>query len=244
MSLIASAAVLDIADLTVRRADALHEFSVKLPKLLLKQGEIIAITGQSGTGKSTLLEVLGLILKPEKMARFDLRVSSQGLPLSLCDVILQEDEVFLATLRSKAFGFVLQNGGLLPFLSVEDNIYLTRLNKGLTPKATFVEDAIARLKISHLRNKKPHQLSIGERQRVAFVRSIAHEPTIILADEPTAALDPYTADTLFHVMKEIAATLAISVVIVSHDWALIDKHGIKSIQGKSISPHESLFEYA
>ncbi|SES84188.1 ABC transporter ATP-binding protein [Thorsellia anophelis] len=235
--------ILKIEDLSVTRFDASRKFIVQLPCLELYSGQILALTGQSGSGKSTLLEVLGLILKPDNLARFELNLGKGNELDDLSCEILEKNETLLAQIRSQALGFILQTGGLLPFLNVRENIFLTRSQKGLPNQADWITDIMVRLNIKRLADKMPHQLSIGERQRVAFIRAIAHEPLIVLADEPTAALDPYTAETLFVLMQEIAKERQLSILLVSHDWKLIEKHGFKSIQAKSVSTHRSVFEY-
>jgi len=138
----------------------------------------------------------------------------------------------LAAIRARQLGFVLQTGGLLPFLSVAQNIALPRRLLGLPVKDALIGDALERLELAALLNRLPGQLSIGERQRAAFVRAIAHRPQVLLADEPTAALDPPQAKRLFALMLEIARRLNIAVLVVSHDWALVEACAINPLHGR------------
>jgi putative ABC transport system ATP-binding protein len=92
-----------------------------------------------------------------------------------------------------------------------------------------VDKAIAALRLEPLLGKLPQALSIGERQRVACVRAIAHEPRVLLADEPTAALDPHNAQRLFELLLNLVAELGIAALVVSHDWALVERFGLKRL---------------
>ncbi|MFC0179850.1 ABC transporter ATP-binding protein [Thorsellia kenyensis] len=242
MTLGVSPHILSVKDLKVTRAAGDIPFTVSLPHLSLNRNEIVSLTGVSGSGKSTLLEVLGLISKPSQLKMFELCLPLKNKRLvDLTESIIDFKEFVLAPIRANALGFILQTGGLLPFLSVRDNIQLVRKQKGLTLWADFVNQLVSELKLMALLNKFPHELSIGERQRVAFIRSVAHEPALVLADEPTAALDPYTADMLFDLLKSIAQELNLSVLLVSHDWQLLKKHQIRGLRARINDSNESEF---
>lgn len=231
--------MLSIKGLEVVRGEGIQQHRVQLPQLELKAGQIIAITGESGCGKSTLLEAIGLLLTPQRLSEFNL-----GQPrLNIAQLHQQQDHSALAEIRARQLGFVLQNGGLLPFLSVRDNIYLPRrlLNQALPSLA--VERAIDVLSLSHLLNKLPSALSIGERQRVACVRALAHHPQLLLADEPTAALDPHNARRLFNLLLELVEQLQLSALIVSHDWSLVREFKLPILHAIS-QPGVSRFELA
>ncbi|MFP3525665.1 ATP-binding cassette domain-containing protein, partial [Pantoea sp. SIMBA_072] len=94
------------------------------------------------------------------------------------------------------------------------------------PASTAVDKAVEALRLAPLLGKLPQALSIGERQRVACVRAIAHEPRVLLADEPTAALDPHNAARLFELLLQLVAELGLSALVVSHDWALVERFGL------------------
>ena len=174
-------------------------FEISLPKLSLQAGEVVAIRGASGSGKSTLLEMLGLILKPDGLDCY--RLGSGEEQRDITTEVLNQAST-LARLRAEYFGFMLQTGGLLPYLTVQQNIRLSCDILGKKADESWLAQIIEQLNIGHLLNHYPKQLSIGERQRVSFIRSIAHHPAVLLADEPTAALDPHNAEKLFDIIEK------------------------------------------
>ncbi|NPU94492.1 MAG: ABC transporter ATP-binding protein [Gammaproteobacteria bacterium] len=220
--------MLRIEGMGIARGQGSQTYRVSLPSLHLRRGEVAAITGPSGCGKSTLLEMIGLILAPAQLKSFTLGDTPA---MDIAAFLQQDAQAPLADLRARKLGFVLQTGGLLPFLNVRQNISLPRRMSGLPPRSDLVEDAIARLHLRPLLDKLPRQLSIGERQRVSFVRAIAHQPDLLLADEPTAALDPIQAHKLFELIIEIVQNFQIAALLVSHDWDLVRSCGIRNIIG-------------
>ena len=230
--------MLDIKNLLVRRGEGAQAHHVRLPHLQVGAGEILAITGESGSGKSTLLEAIGLLLAPMELERFRLG-AAQG--QDIAQLLANDDQPALATVRSQHLGFILQSGGLLPFLSVRDNISLPRRLLGMPAKSAHIDHAVDVLRLQGLLNKHPQALSIGERQRVACVRAIAHEPLLLLADEPTAALDPHSARRLFELLLSLVSSMGLSALVVSHDWALLKVFGLPRL-GAVSHQGETLFE--
>ncbi|OLS60002.1 ABC transporter ATP-binding protein [Pseudomonas putida] len=229
--------MLDIKGLRVVRGQGPQAHAVRLDALQLQPGQILAITGESGCGKSTLLETIGLLLKPERLEHYCLGAGREDVAQLLAD----DQQTALAALRARELGFVLQSGGLLPFLKVRDNILLPRRLLGLAPHSVAVDKAVAALGLEPLLDKLPQALSIGERQRVACVRAIAHEPPVLLADEPTAALDPNNARRLFELLLNLVAELGMSALLVSHDWALVQDFGLPRL-GAVNADGETRFE--
>ena len=224
--------MLHIRDMDIRRGGA-QGFYVSLPALTLRPGEVAALTGPSGCGKSTLLEMTGAILRPGTLGAYQLGERDIAAPL------LAEDEPALAAIRARDLGFMLQHGGLLPWLSVMENITLARRLAGLTTQSSWLETAIDTLGVRHLLKSLPSRLSIGERQRVAFIRAIAHQPRLLLADEPTAALDPDNASRLFALIVDMVRTLEMTAIVVSHDWQRVEQFGLQRYtasieEGKSV----------
>lgn len=232
--------MLQISHLNVQRGEGTQAFSVSLPHLQLVRGEVAAITGPSGCGKSTLLEMVGLILAPDQVAAFQLGTDDS---LDIAALLKRKQQEALAGVRARYLGFVLQTGGLLPYLSVRQNLELPRRLARLPRSSNLIQHTIERLGLQHLLDKKPHQLSIGERQRSAFVRAIAHEPILLLADEPTAALDPVQASKLFDLIVEISRNFNIAALIVTHDWDLVRNRGIRNISGHPLSANKRGTEF-
>jgi putative ABC transport system ATP-binding protein len=230
--------MLDIKNLLVRRGEGAQAHHVRLPHLQVGAGEILAITGESGSGKSTLLEAIGLLLAPVELERFRLGAAHAQ---DIAHLLATDDQPALAAVRSRHLGFILQSGGLLPFLSVRDNISLPRRLLGMPPKSEHIDHAVDVLRLQGLLDKQPQALSIGERQRVACVRAIAHEPLLLLADEPTAALDPHSARRLFELLLSLVSSMGLSALVVSHDWALLKDFGLPRL-GAISRQGETLFE--
>jgi putative ABC transport system ATP-binding protein len=233
--------MLDIHNLVAQRGEGASAHRVRLPVLRVAAGEIVAITGESGCGKSTLLEAIGLLLAPYEVEHFHLGGSPDGKATDVGLLLQTNDQVRLADLRSTQLGFILQSGGLLPFLSVRDNILLPRRMLGMPVRSTQVDRAVTALRLEGLLDKLPQALSIGERQRVACVRAIAHEPRLLLADEPTAALDPHSARRLFELLLTLVNELGLSALVVSHDWTLLQDFALPRL-GATHHAGETRFE--
>ncbi|MCW2457032.1 UNVERIFIED_ORG: putative ABC transport system ATP-binding protein [Rahnella aquatilis] len=215
--------MLRIADLHVVRGQGTQAHHVCLPQLTLWPGQVVAVTGESGCGKSTLLEAVGLLLRPASIGRFELHDDIQ---LDVAALLNSNKQAELADIRARHLGFVLQNGGLLPFLSVQDNIRLPCQLLGRVPDKVMLSRVIDALKLGPLLGKYPAQLSFGERQRTAFARAIMHRPALVLADEPTAALDPYNAEQLFSLFIDLVAQEGMMALVVCHDWPLVQRFNL------------------
>jgi putative ABC transport system ATP-binding protein len=175
-------------------------------------GEVCVLMGPSGSGKTTLLSILGCMLKPTagkvKVCgeRVDWRFQGR-----------------LSRIRQVHLGFVFQHAQLLPFLTVTENLEVVGRNAGLSAKtlADRIEELLERLGIVAMRHKKPDYLSGGQRQRVAIARALLHRPSIILADEPTAALDWHHGREAVRLLVEQAQAEAAMLLTVTHDTRLV-----------------------
>ncbi|HUF61336.1 MAG TPA: ABC transporter ATP-binding protein [Verrucomicrobiales bacterium] len=186
--------------------------------LRLKAGQRLAIVGPSGSGKSTLLNLLGLLDHLEGgVYRFDGRNVSG----------LNEREK--AAVRSKEIGFVFQLHHLLPQITVLENALLPAYALPEKPDWAVVEERartlLERVGMSAHLGKLPGQLSGGERQRVAVVRALVNRPRLLLADEPTGALDRVNAHALAALLFEISADSEACLVLVTHDPEIAEKAG-------------------
>ena len=179
--------------------------------LAVNKGEFVAITGPSGSGKSSLLYLLGLLDAPS-----DGEVIICGEPTSK----LSEDD--RANVRLTKCGFVFQFHFLLPEFTSLENVLLPMRAAGKMSEKEMRErglELLASLGLKDHANKRPNQLSGGQRQRVAIARALSNRPEIIVADEPTGALDTTSTEQVFSILREIADQ-GRTVVVVTHDPAL------------------------
>ena len=211
--------VFEVKGISISREKGGVTFRLEIPKLTIYSGEFIGVIGSSGCGKSTFLDILGLILSVDKSERFRLSVKQKN------TIFRQEisslSDKKLADIRREHIGYILQSGGLLPFLSVQENILLSeKLNNRTITQESFYK-LVSSLKIQGQINKKPQYLSGGQRQRVAIARALIHNPEIILADEPTASVDKPTAIEIRDQFKKLSKAYGSSVLMVTHDIDMV-----------------------
>jgi len=215
-----------------------EEFKLSIPHLEIKAGQQIAVQGQSGCGKSTLLDVLAMTLEPTSSEHFRFE-PKKGSSADIRDAWANRRMDQLAGLRGRNIGYVLQTGGLLPFITVRENIELPRQLCRLPPKHT-TQLLAERLKITDQLDKLPSDLSVGQRQRVAVARALSHEPTVVLADEPTASLDPHTAAEVMDLFVELVHLQGITLLLASHDWVRVDELGFTKLHHEQIEENGTL----
>ncbi len=214
--------VFQLKEVSVSREKGGVSFRLEIPKLTVYSGEFIGVIGSSGCGKSTFLDILGLILSVDSAEQFMLSVRQNNTIFHQEIVSLPERK--LADIRREHIGYILQSGGLLPFLSVKDNILLSeKLNDRSITRESF-NKLVRSLGIQGQINKKPQYLSGGQRQRVAIARALIHNPEIILADEPTASVDKPTAIEIRDQFKKLAKAYGSSVLMVTHDIEMVEHH--------------------
>ncbi len=193
------------------RVDALREVSIEV-----YPGQVIGLLGPSGSGKSTLLNVIGCILEPSSgWVSLDGEVVYDG-------HWLRPD---LRKLRLEKIGFIFQSHNLIPFLDSTDNVAIVLNLAGLNA-VKAKERAIELLEYLEVGQRKkafPAQLSGGEAQRVAIARALANRPRIILADEPTAALDSARAGIVMDLLRKVAAEQQAAILAVTHDEKIYDR---------------------
>jgi ABC-type lipoprotein export system ATPase subunit len=186
--------------------------------LEVKQGESLAVVGPSGSGKSTLLNVIGTLDR-----------ASQGKVLLDGSDVGQMDETQLAAVRNRTIGFVFQAHHLLPHCSVIENVLLPTLPlKDPALRDTAPARAarlLERVGMSTRTSHRPGQLSGGERQRVAVVRALINQPKVLLADEPTGALDHTAAHELGQLLVELNKDQGVTLILVTHALDLANRMG-------------------
>jgi len=193
------------------RVDALRDVS-----LAVYPGQVVGLRGPSGSGKTTLLNVIGCILEP-----------SRGRIALDAEVVydnrwLRSD---LRRLRLEKIGFIFQTHNLLPFLDNTENVAVVLDLAGFdaaTARRRAVE-LLDYLEVGHRGHAMPAQLSGGEAQRVAIARALANRPRIILADEPTAALDSHRAGIVMNLLRKVAVDQDAAIIAVTHDEKIFDR---------------------
>jgi putative ABC transport system ATP-binding protein len=193
------------------RVDALRDVS-----LSVAAGEVVALLGPSGSGKTTLLNIIGCILEP-----------------SAGKVTLDGETVWdghwlrsdLRRLRLDKIGFVFQAHNLLPFLDATDNVALVLELAGQPPAVARARalELLDYLEIGNRKSAMPAHLSGGEAQRVAIARALANGPRIVVADEPTAALDSERAGIVMDLMRKLAREQDACIIAVTHDEKILDR---------------------
>jgi putative ABC transport system ATP-binding protein len=186
--------------------------ALKGVNLSLRGGELTLLMGPSGSGKTTLLSILGCMLTP-----------TEGTVRVRGDSIEGKGPEELAKLRRDHVGFVFQSYHLFPTLSAADNVRLALDVRGENGKAAKAKtgDALARVGLSHKTSNYPRELSGGEQQRVAIARAVVGSPSVILADEPTAALDGENGKAIMTILADIAKAPDRGVLVVTHDPRLV-----------------------
>lgn len=210
-------ALIDLRDISKHfgegetRVDALREVT-----LSVGAAEVVGLLGPSGSGKSTLLNVIGCIVEPNEGS------------MKLDDEVVYDNKWRrrdLRRLRLEKIGFIFQFHNLLPFLDSTDNVALV-LHLAGYPREDAKRramDLLEYLQVGHRQHAMPAQLSGGEAQRVAIARALANRPRIILADEPTAALDSERAGIVMDLLRQLAVEQKAAIIAVTHDEKIIGR---------------------
>jgi putative ABC transport system ATP-binding protein len=199
-------------------------FELRVPRLDIVRGTKLALIGESGSGKSTLLELLAMILMPTRSGAFDFTPSRGDSTSDVGAIWRHHGSDELTELRCRHIGYVLQHGGLLPYLTVRKNIELPRELLGLSVD-NVAADLAAKLGIEQQLDKLPSTLSVGQRQRAAIARALAHEPPIVIADEPTAAIDPLNASRIMAMLVELVEELGVTLILATHAQDVVRQGG-------------------
>lgn len=211
----------------VKNRDEGSGYSLKIPHFSINPGEHVAITGQSGCGKSTTLDMLGMILEPDEAEVFSLNTGDKTRDVAALWRAGKVDA--LTELRRANLGYVLQTGGLFSFLTARENIELAALTSGKSQAQAkrLAQELVEKLDIAARADARPESLSIGQRQRVAIARAIASTPKLLLADEPTAALDPENSENVMRLFLDTVKDYGASVILVTHDLGLAHRFGFR-----------------
>ena len=188
------------------RVDVLDGVSLEV-----RAGELVAIVGASGAGKSTLLNLLGALDRPTRGT-----VQLGG------DALEGRSDEDLAALRNKRVGFVFQFHHLLREFSAEENVMIPMRIAGWTEDAarTRARALLTKVGLAERMSHRPAELSGGEQQRTAVARALAHDPAVVLADEPSGTLDHLNAERLHHELLRLVRELGVAMVVVTHNRSL------------------------
>ena len=247
-----TSAALRIEGLSIERRAPGSSLRLVIERFGLDRGEAVALTGPSGCGKSTLLDLLAMVLWPERVGCMRVFVPGDESLRDVTTIVRERRQSEAARLRAVAFGYVLQTGGLLPFLTVRQNVEVADPAGMQSPPVVRerIERLAQTLGIAPKLDALPGALSVGERQRAAILRALVKRPTILLADEPTANLDPQTSRTSLRLLLDAARGAGAAVLVVSHDHALIEAmdlpewrletvpvwHGAEGAESRLVSP--------
>lgn len=182
--------------------------------LEINEGEFVSIVGQSGSGKSTLMNIIGLL---DRQTEGEYFLSGQN--------IKEARDADLSAIRNKRIGFVFQNFNLIPRLSAQKNVELPMLYKKVPAKerADRARELLELVGMGERASHNPNELSGGQKQRVAIARAMANDPDIILADEPTGALDTQTGRAVMDIFHELHEDRHKTFVLITHNPELAEE---------------------
>ena len=197
--------------------------------LQIDKGEFVAIVGQSGSGKSTLMNVLGCLDIPTYGEYY----------LDGTDITELSDRK-LAHIRNRQIGFIFQGYNLIPELDALENVVLPLIYQGVSvfDREDMAMEALERVGMADRAHHKPSEMSGGQQQRVAIARAIATRPNIIMADEPTGALDSKTGRQVLQILRELCLEGS-TILLITHDDGIAStaKRVVRLSDGKIISDH-------
>ncbi len=207
------------ADPIVRLREVSREYpggvtALRNVDLNIDRGELVAIVGPSGSGKSTMLNVMGTLDRP----------SAGHVVVDGFDVAQLSDPE-LSALRAKRIGFVFQLFHLVPGVSALNNVAdgLLYAGVGLRERRDRAELALQRVGLGHRLKHRPHELSGGEKQRTAIARALVREPALLLADEPTGALDSDSGEGVMRLLLDLHETAEATIVVITHEHVVASR---------------------
>lgn len=173
----------------------------------IKRGEMVALCGPSGSGKSTLLNILGLL---DMDYQGQINIDGKAYPT---------EQIAAARFRRQSLGFVFQRFNLVPVMTALENVaYPLMLNQCTKlEQQTRAQDMLERVGLGEYIHHRPDNLSGGQQQRVAIARALVHNPSLVIADEPTASLDSHTANLVIDIMKELGHEMGTTFIVATHD---------------------------
>jgi len=189
---------------------------IDIPELYLADGEQVALIGTSGSGKTTLLHMIAGILLPDSgnvVFGYDPKVPDSPDSIDLTALTEAQRDVF----RGGTIGYIFQTHHLLPGFTALENVLLGMTFTGRAHDPAWARELLGEVGLSDRLNYRPQKLSVGQQQRVAVARALANRPKLVLADEPTGALDSQNAQQVLDLIRKLCSTVGSSLLLVSHD---------------------------
>jgi putative ABC transport system ATP-binding protein len=205
--------------------------AVRDVSLRIGRGQLVAVRGRSGSGKTTLLSMLGALERPTHGS-----VTVDG------TVVSELSESKLIGFRRRKVGFIFQTFGLMPILSAAENVEVPLRLLGAEPRERDrrVRQLLELVGLGGRLNHRPHELSGGEQQRVAIARSLASQPDLLLADEPTGQLDSQTGRGVMELLRVLVRSEGVTAIVATHDTMLIDlADRVVELRDGSVAPSEA-----
>jgi len=233
--------MLEIKDLTIQYGE--KDAVVENFSLTMQKGEIISIVGESGSGKSTVLRsIIGGLLGQGKVVSGDIIFNGKSL-LNLSNNEWRELRGTVISMISQDCGATLNpirkiGSQYIEYINAHTNLNKTEAEN----KALSMLEKVRLPEVKNIMNSYPYELSGGMKQRVGIAMALTFKPELILADEPTSALDPHHSEVLFHLMLSLAKQQKIAVLLVTHDWDLVQRNELRTFSAKlDMSLRQSCF---
>lgn len=218
--------ILEVGQAERHLSDGERRSEIAIAGLNLEAGKTYCLCGPSGIGKTTALEMLSLATEPDVLGTMTFRTGRDELTLDR--LIARGDRAAITRIRGRFFGYMVQTSRLLPFLTVRENIRVSQAICGRSDPS-YVETLMAELHIAALARSLPGDLSGGQRQRVGVARALAHKPRIVLADEPTSAVDQGLAARILTVISDYARENGAAALVITHNTALAEGFGLQPL---------------
>jgi ABC-type lipoprotein export system ATPase subunit len=189
---------------------------IDIPELYIADGEQVALIGTSGSGKTTLLHMIAGILAPDSgnvVFGYDPRTPDSTNVVDLTELSEAQRDIF----RGRNIGYIFQTHHLLPGFTALENVLLGMSFTGRAHDRAWAQHLLVQVGLSDRLNYKPQKLSVGQQQRVAVARALASRPKLVLADEPTGALDATNAQQVLDLIRKLCMEVGSSLLLVSHD---------------------------
>lgn len=225
-----------VENMTKTLTDRERSFCLNIPSFSLQEGDKKAIVGATGSGKTTAIDLLALASRPQTSDYFELIGDEFG-TIDVSAKAIRRENGRLAQLRAHLFGYVVQTSPLFSFLTVKENVAVQQKLAGRRDD-DYIMALLQAVGLGNDGDAHPKDLSIGQRQRTAIARALAHRPAFLMCDEPTGALDDETANICMEMITSVAEYTGTAIVMITHDVGLATRHGFSlvKVERENIKP--------